>query len=163
MYWHSCVAAVLKVLTVSPAITYNWLLFFRVPPGNRGSSQALGGVLGLGRLLWAGEVWENAQDWLRKGNVAPSCLSLGLPEHPSSSSSLCRFAVKQMPSVMAVDALEKVHHLRDGQIPWFWCNNPIIVQLAVLVERGWVLLWCCTATLSRGAPECSTERVLSWN
>lgn len=120
VYWHSCVAAVLKVLTVSPAITYNWLLFFRVPPGNSSCSQTLGGVLGLGRLLCAGEVCENGQDWLRKGNVAPSCLSLGLSEHPTRSSSLCRFAVKhwQRPSVMAVDALEKAHYLWDGQVPW---------------------------------------------
>lgn len=76
VYWHLCVVAVLKVLTVSPAITYNWLLFFHVPPGNSSSSQARGGVLGLGRLLWAGEVCENGQDGLRKGNVAPSCLSI---------------------------------------------------------------------------------------
>lgn len=80
--WHSCVAAVLKVLTVSPAITYNWLLFFHVPPGNSSSSQARGGVLGLGRLLCAGEVCENGQDWLRKGNVAPSFPSLGLLSIP---------------------------------------------------------------------------------
>lgn len=77
VYWHSCVAAVLKVLTVSPAITYNWLLFFHVAPGNSSSSQAPAGVLGLGRLLWAGEGCENGQGWLRKGNMAPSCLSLG--------------------------------------------------------------------------------------
>lgn len=111
--WHSCVAAVLKVLTVSPAIIYNWLLFFHVPPGNSSSSQALGGVLGLGRLLCAGEMCENGQDWLRKGNVAP----LGLPEHPSRSRSLCRFAVKhwQRPSVVAVDALEKVHQIGMGK------------------------------------------------
>lgn len=39
------------------------------------ATAAPGGVLELGRLLCAGEVCENGQGWLRKGNVAPSCLS----------------------------------------------------------------------------------------
>lgn len=66
----------------------------------------------LPRLLAGCWVWEgcsaheryvgNGQNWLRKGNVAPSCLSLGLPEHPTRSISLCRLAVKhwQRPSML---------------------------------------------------------------
>lgn len=67
VYWHLCAVVVLKVLAVSLAITYNWLLFFRVPPGNSSSSQAASGVLGLGRLPCAREVCGNSQNWLGKG------------------------------------------------------------------------------------------------
>ena len=66
MYWHSCGVVVLKVLAVSLAVTYNWLLFFRAPPGNSSSSQAAGGALGLGRLLRAWEVCGNRQNSLRR-------------------------------------------------------------------------------------------------